>query len=46
MEQGRESLKAPLRRVTGRLPVPANPLQELYFISDEEQLVAAVMEIL
>ena len=46
-EQGWESFKAPLRRVTGPdIPVPANSLQELYFMSDEEQLVAVVMEIL
>ncbi|MEJ2032569.1 MAG: alpha-ketoacid dehydrogenase subunit beta [Deltaproteobacteria bacterium] len=47
MEDGFASLKAPLRRVTGPdIPVPASPPLERFYIPDEEQLVAAVKEIL
>ncbi len=47
MEEAFSSLKAPLRRVTGPdIPVPASPPLERFYIPDEEQLIAAVREIL
>ena len=46
MEGAFESLKAPLRRVTGPdIPVPASPPLERFYIPDEGQLIAAVKEI-
>ncbi len=46
MEDGFPSLKAPFRRVTGPdIPVPASPPLERFYIPDEEQLIAAVKEI-
>ena len=46
MEQAFESLKAPLRRVTGPdIPVPASPPLERFYIPDEGQLIAAVKDI-
>ncbi|HCU69610.1 MAG TPA: alpha-ketoacid dehydrogenase subunit beta [Desulfomicrobium sp.] len=46
MEQAFESLRAPLRRVTGPdIPVPASPPLERFYIPDEGQLIAAVKEI-
>lgn len=46
MEEAFNSLKTPLRRVTGPdIPVPASPPLERFFIPDEEQLIAAVKEI-
>jgi len=47
MEEAFASLKAPLRRVTGPdIPVPASPPLERFYIPDEDQLIAAVREIL
>jgi pyruvate dehydrogenase E1 component beta subunit len=47
MEQAFESLKAPLRRVTGPdIPVPASPPLERFYIPDAEQLVKAIRGIL
>ncbi|NLW80291.1 MAG: alpha-ketoacid dehydrogenase subunit beta [Desulfovibrionales bacterium] len=47
MEEGFASLKAPLRRVTGPdIPVPASPPLERFYIPGEDQLIAAVREIL
>jgi acetoin:2,6-dichlorophenolindophenol oxidoreductase subunit beta len=47
MEEAFASLKAPLRRVTGPdIPVPASPPLERFYIPDENQLIAAVKEIL
>ncbi|MBR9981638.1 MAG: alpha-ketoacid dehydrogenase subunit beta [Desulfatitalea sp.] len=47
MEAAFDSLKAPLRRVTGPdIPVPASPPLERFYIPDEQQLIAAVKEIL
>jgi acetoin:2,6-dichlorophenolindophenol oxidoreductase subunit beta len=47
MEEAFASLKAPLRRVTGPdIPVPASPPLERFYIPNEEQLIAAVKEIL
>ena len=47
MEEAFTSLKAPLRRVTGPdIPVPASPPLERFYIPDEDQLIAAVREIL
>ncbi len=47
MEQAFDSLKAPLRRVTGPdIPVPASPPLERYYIPNEGRLTAAVKEIL
>ncbi len=46
MEEAFDSLKTPLRRVTGPdIPVPASPPLERFFIPDEEQLMTAVREI-
>ena len=46
MEEAFSSLKAPLRRVTGPdIPVPASPPLERFYIPDEEQLIAAIREI-
>lgn len=47
MEEAFSSLKAPFRRVTGPdIPVPVSPPLERFYIPDEEQLIAAVKEIL
>jgi len=47
MEEAFPSLKAPLRRVTGPdIPVPASPPLERFYIPNEENLIAAVKEIL
>ena len=47
MEAAFDSLKAPLRRVTGPdIPVPASPPLERFYIPNEEQLTAAIKEIL
>lgn len=47
MEEAFASLKAPLRRVTGPdIPVPASPPLERFYLPDEDQLIAAVREIL
>jgi acetoin:2,6-dichlorophenolindophenol oxidoreductase subunit beta len=47
MEQAFESLKAPLRRVTGPdIPVPASPPLEQFYIPDAEQVVNAVKELI
>ncbi|VBB45593.1 2-oxoisovalerate dehydrogenase subunit beta [uncultured Desulfatiglans sp.] len=47
MEEAFESLKAPLRRVTGPdIPVPASPPLERFYMPDEEKLIAAVKDIL
>jgi pyruvate dehydrogenase E1 component beta subunit len=47
MEEAFESLKAPLRRVTGPdIPVPASPPLERFYMPNEEKLIAAVKEIL
>jgi pyruvate dehydrogenase E1 component beta subunit len=47
MEEAFDSLKAPLRRVTGPdIPVPASPPLERFYIPDAEQLIKAVKEIL
>ena len=47
MEEAFASLKAPLRRVTGPdIPVPASPPLERFYIPNEDQLIAAVREIL
>jgi len=46
MEEAFGSLKAPLRRVTGPdIPVPASPPLEHFYIPGEDQLVAAIKEI-
>ncbi len=46
MEEAFESLKAPLRRVTGPdIPVPASPPLERFYMPSEESLIAAVKEI-
>lgn len=46
MEEAFEDLKAPLRRVTGPdIPVPASPPLERFYIPDEQNLIAAVKEI-
>ncbi|MCK8601348.1 alpha-ketoacid dehydrogenase subunit beta [Desulfoferrobacter suflitae] len=45
-EEAFSSLKAPFRRVTGPdIPVPVSPPLERFYIPDEEQLIAAVKEI-
>lgn len=47
MEEAFDSLKAPLRRVTGPdIPVPASPPLERFYIPGEEDLIAAVNEVL
>ncbi len=47
MEEAFDSLKAPLRRVTGPdIPVPASPPLERFYIPGEEQLIAAIRELL
>ncbi|MFZ7126026.1 MAG: alpha-ketoacid dehydrogenase subunit beta [Desulfobacterales bacterium] len=47
MEEAFDSLRAPLRRVTGPdIPVPVSPPLERFYIPDEEQLISAVREIL
>ena len=47
LEEAFASLKAPLRRVTGPdIPVPASPPLERFYIPGEEQLIAAIKEIL
>jgi acetoin:2,6-dichlorophenolindophenol oxidoreductase subunit beta len=47
MEQAFDSLKAPLRRVTGPdIPVPASPPLERFYIPNDEQLITAIKEIL
>jgi pyruvate dehydrogenase E1 component beta subunit len=47
MEEAFDSLKAPLRRVTGPdIPVPASPPLERFYIPDAEQLTTAIKEIL
>lgn len=47
MEEAFESLKAPLRRVTGPdIPVPASPPLERFYMPNEEKLIAAVKDIL
>jgi pyruvate dehydrogenase E1 component beta subunit len=47
LEEAFSSLKAPLRRITGPdIPVPASPPLEHFFIPGEEQLIAAIREIL
>jgi acetoin:2,6-dichlorophenolindophenol oxidoreductase subunit beta len=47
MEQAFDSLKAPLRRITGPdIPVPASPVLERFYIPNDEQLITAVKEIL
>ncbi|MDD3580783.1 MAG: alpha-ketoacid dehydrogenase subunit beta [Desulfobacca sp.] len=47
MEEAFESLKAPLRRVTGPdIPVPVSPPLERFYIPSEEKLIMAVQEIL
>ena len=46
MEEAFDCLKAPLRRVTGPdIPVPASPPLERFYIPNEENLIAAVKEI-
>ena len=46
MEEAFESLKAPLRRVTGPdIPVPASPPLERFYIPNEEKLIVAIKEI-
>ena len=46
MEEALDSLKAPLRRVTGPdIPVPASPPLERFYIPGEEDLISAVKEI-
>ncbi|WP_419657100.1 AcoB2: TPP-dependent acetoin dehydrogenase E1, subunit beta [Desulfosarcina variabilis str. Montpellier] len=46
MEEAFESLKAPLRRVTGPdIPVPASPPLEQFYIPNEEKLIVAIKEI-
>jgi pyruvate dehydrogenase E1 component beta subunit len=46
MEEAFESLKAPLRRVTGPdIPVPASPPLERFYIPDAEQVVTAVKDL-
>jgi len=46
MEEAFESLQAPLRRVTGPdIPVPASPPLERFYIPSEDQLMAAIKEI-
>ncbi len=46
MEEAFDHLKAPLRRVTGPdIPVPASPPLEQFYIPNEENLIAAVREI-
>ena len=46
MEEAFESLKAPLRRVTGPdIPVPASPPLERFYIPNEEKLISAVKQI-
>ena len=46
MEEGFHHLKAPLRRVTGPdIPVPASPPLERFYIPSDEQLIAAIKEI-
>ncbi|MDY0039278.1 MAG: alpha-ketoacid dehydrogenase subunit beta [Desulforhabdus sp.] len=47
MEEAFASLKAPFKRVTGPdIPVPASPPLERFYIPNEQQLIAAVKEIL
>jgi pyruvate dehydrogenase E1 component beta subunit len=47
MEEAFESLKAPLRRVTGPdIPVPASPPLERFYIPDAGQVVTAVKDIM
>jgi len=47
MEEAFNSLKAPLRRVTGPdIPVPFSPPLERFYIPNEEKLIKAVKEIL
>lgn len=47
MEEAFDSLKTPLRRVTGPdIPVPASPPLERFYIPGEEDLIAAVKEVL
>lgn len=47
MEEGFRHLKAPLRRVTGPdIPVPASPPLEQFYIPNDEQMIAAIREIL
>lgn len=47
LEEAFESLRAPLRRVTGPdIPVPASPPLERFYIPDEAKLIRAVKEIL
>ena len=47
MEEGFNLLKAPLRRVTGPdIPVPASPPLERFYIPSDDQLIAAIKEIL
>ncbi|WP_231715652.1 alpha-ketoacid dehydrogenase subunit beta [Desulfosarcina widdelii] len=46
MEEAFDSLKAPLRRVTGPdIPVPASPPLERFYIPSEKDLISAVKEI-
>jgi pyruvate dehydrogenase E1 component beta subunit len=46
MEEAFESLKAPLRRVTGPdIPVPASPPLERFYIPDAGQVVTAVKDL-
>ena len=46
MEEAFDSLKAPLRRVTGPdIPVPASPPLEHFYIPSEENLISAITEI-
>ena len=46
MEEAFDSLKAPLRRVTGPdIPVPASPPLEQFYIPSEKNLISAVKEI-
>jgi acetoin:2,6-dichlorophenolindophenol oxidoreductase subunit beta len=46
MEEAFDSLKAPLRRVTGPdIPVPASPPLEQFYLPNEAQLMTAVKEI-
>ena len=46
MEEGFSFLKAPLRRVTGPdIPVPASPPLERFYIPSDEQLIAAIKEV-
>jgi pyruvate/2-oxoglutarate/acetoin dehydrogenase E1 component len=46
MEEALDSLKAPLRRVTGPdIPVPVSPPLERFYIPSEEKLISAVKEI-